>query len=373
MKIRLNFYKSVLSSSFSSWPFSLFKGKIYVQVVLFSALLLFSKPAFAAIDGIVTMTGNGDYLHYCYQDLICSYKSSLQGQPDGLYSDYVNNQPVAFYSSTSGYVDYDNVMLNYARMAKERKSLTINCILERKDIIKANLPDRIHRVFYQEERLIRQVVFIDAQGGETNNQNSNYPPDSAPIDRTGKEVKEEKSSEIEHSKVKTALVADAMATFLQAQTWALYKNAHERFVDIAPVYWEYSHKTGIRPEILYVQAALETGYGHYTGNVPANHNNWAGIKTATGSGHRAEDFESFPTPEDGVRGHFNHMAAYTGLSPLGKPHGRYHTVTRIPWAGTVRYAEDLSGKWAPNPDYHERIVEMVGEIVETAADYPDCR
>jgi len=39
-----------------------------------------------------------------------------------------------------------------------------------------------------------------------------------------------------------------MATFLQAQTWALYKNAHEHFVDIAPVYWEYGHKTGISPK-----------------------------------------------------------------------------------------------------------------------------
>ncbi len=348
MKMRLNF----------------FKGKIYLQVVLFSALLFFSKPAFADVDGIVTMSKNGDYLHYCYQDLICSYKSSLQGQPDGLYADYINNQPVALYSSTFGYVDYDNVMLNYAQMVKERRALTINCVIERGDIEKAELPSRIYRVIGHEGRLFRQVIFTDAQGGEANRQDSDRQPDSTSNDHTEKGIEEEKPAGVDHSNSKTALISGATATYLQAQNWAIYKNAHERFVDIAPVYWEYGHKTGIRPEILYAQAALETGYGHYTGNVPANHNNWAGIKTATGSGHRAEDFESFSTPLDGVRGHFNHMSAYTGLPPIGKPHGRYYTVTSIPWAGTMRYAEDLSGKWAPHPDYHERIVEMVGEIVD---------
>lgn len=149
----------------------------------------------------------------------------------------------------------------------------------------------------------------------------------------------------------TYLVGAPEKTVEQAKAWAQRNGATQQFVDIADVYWQYGELTGIRPDILYAQAAKETGYGRYGGAVIPEQNNWAGIKTKNASGDRMEDHETFATPEDGVRGHFNHMSAYIGLAPIGEPHGRYYSVRSISWAGTVKTLEELGGKWCPDLYY----------------------
>lgn len=155
----------------------------------------------------------------------------------------------------------------------------------------------------------------------------------------------------------TPIREEARATVEQAREWARRRQAHQRFIDIAAVYWSYGEKTGIRPEVLYAQSAKETAFGRYGGVVKPEQNNWAGIKVRQPRGEAAEDFESFATPQEGVRGHFNHMAAYLGLEPIGEPHGRYYVVKEMPWAGTVKYVEELGGKWAPAADYGLSIVK----------------
>ncbi|MFU0800638.1 MAG: glucosaminidase domain-containing protein [Xylanivirga thermophila] len=151
--------------------------------------------------------------------------------------------------------------------------------------------------------------------------------------------------------LKTPIIGTTKATILQAQTWAIKKGAHFRYIDIAPTYWYYYGQTGINPEILYSQAAKETNFGRYTGSVRPYMNNWAGIKTANSTGDKTEDHESFETPEDGVRAHFNHMGIYCGVDPIGTPHPRWYITKTAGWAGTIKYIEDLGGKWAPNIDY----------------------
>jgi hypothetical protein len=156
--------------------------------------------------------------------------------------------------------------------------------------------------------------------------------------------------------IATPITGTAQAAVRQAQEWARARLAHQRFIDIAPFYWRYGVLTGIRPEVLYAQSARETAFGRYGGVVLPEQNNWAGIKTANPAGDAASDHESFPTPEDGVRGHFNHIAAYVGLEPVGIPHGRYWVIKKTPWAGTVKTVEALGGKWAPDPNYGSTIV-----------------
>ena len=156
--------------------------------------------------------------------------------------------------------------------------------------------------------------------------------------------------------LKTPIISRTKADILQAQAWAIKKGAHKRFIDVAEYYWKYGELTGINPEILYVQAAKETSFGRYTGQVKPEMNNWAGIKAANATGDTTYDHEIFPTPEDGVRGHFNHMGIYCGVDPIGEPHPRWYSTRTAAWAGTVKYIEDASGKWAPNPDYGISIV-----------------
>ncbi len=154
----------------------------------------------------------------------------------------------------------------------------------------------------------------------------------------------------------TPIVAESQVSLERAKEWAKERGAHQRFIDIADIYWKYGEITGIRPEVLYAQAAKETGYGKYGGRVLPEQNNWAGIKCATANGDATYDHESFATPDDGVRAHFNHMSAYLGLEPVGEPHGRYYTASRTEWAGTVKYVEELGNKWAPEHTYGYSLV-----------------
>lgn len=152
-------------------------------------------------------------------------------------------------------------------------------------------------------------------------------------------------------KIDEPIVGESTVTLEQAKAWAEGRGAHQRFIDIADIYWQYGELTGIRPEILYAQAAKETGFGKYGGAVLPEQNNWAGIKTAKATGDLTEDHETFETPDDGVRGHFNHICAYIGEEPTGEPHGRYFNVKSIAWAGTVKNLDELGGKWCPDLYY----------------------
>lgn len=155
----------------------------------------------------------------------------------------------------------------------------------------------------------------------------------------------------------TPILGKAQATVGQGQEWARRRQAHARFIGIAPDYWRYGLLTGIRPEVLYAQSAKETAFGHYGGAMRPDQNNWAGIKVRSPGGDSTADFEAFITPEEGVRGHFNHMCAYVGLEPQGVPHGRYWVALVQPWAGGVRFVEELGGKWAVGADYGSSIVQ----------------
>lgn len=159
----------------------------------------------------------------------------------------------------------------------------------------------------------------------------------------------------------TPLVGAPSVDVETAKQWARNSGAAERFIDIADTYWKYGEITGLNPAILYAQAAKETGFGKYGGNVLPEQNNWAGIKVYGATGDTTYDHESFATPDDGVRGHFNHMSAYVGLWPVGEPHGRYYSVASMPWAGTVKTLEELGGKWCPDLYYGYNILRDVLE------------
>lgn len=133
---------------------------------------------------------------------------------------------------------------------------------------------------------------------------------------------------------------------------------HPRVLGWIRHYYDLGRRTGIRPEVLIAQALFETGRGHFNGKVPVNYHNLAGIKIPNpGDQDIKEDHQIFPNWEDGIRAHVNHMCAYTGNRPIGRPHGRYHIVKKLGWAGSIATIDELSGKWAPRPDYHTVLVD----------------
>jgi hypothetical protein len=124
-----------------------------------------------------------------------------------------------------------------------------------------------------------------------------------------------------------------------------------------PIYYRLAPRMNIAPEVLIAQAIVETGKGYYGGD--SKPWNMAGIKKGgEDRGDAPKDFEVPPTAYQGVRMHINHMAAYTGKRPIGKPHDRFYEARAAQkqrgwW---VRRISQLGeGIWAEDPTYASTI------------------
>lgn len=310
---------------------------ILLTIFLF---LMAASPVYAQITGFVARDDSGNYYEYSYDELLDSYAWKILGIPNGLYEDFASKRLHALLNSTGGYIDYKDVVDNYASALLKDEAFDPHMYTESTSAKKAQMPSTVSVV-----KLVSGKIALAEKSISFSNTGAN-PRSGIPTE-------------------KTSIKGAARVSLEQAQLWAVGRQAHQRFIDIAPLYWDYGQKTGMRPEILYAQAAIETNFGKYGNRVPPEYNNWAGIKIAGAAGDATEDHEQFITPEEGVRAHFNHMAAYLGFTPFGEPHARYHVVTTQSWAGSVIYLEDLSGKWTPALDYHVYILTLLEQIYKT--------
>lgn len=155
----------------------------------------------------------------------------------------------------------------------------------------------------------------------------------------------------------SSIEGPSIASKEQALRWLSANNAHELTYGWVDLAWAWGEAVGIRPDLMLAQEMFETGWGHFGGIVTPGHHNVAGIKVADpGGADLPEDHERFGSWSEGVRAHANHLAAYSGATPVlgpnGEPvHDRYHVVMSLPWAGTIETTEGLSGTWAPGDDY----------------------
>ena len=129
-----------------------------------------------------------------------------------------------------------------------------------------------------------------------------------------------------------------------------------RFAGIATAYMRHGEQMGIRWDYAFYQMMLETGSLSYTrdgtkpGDVKPRQNNFAGLG-ATGKG---EPGESFPSVEDGVKAHLQHLAMYSG-ERVDEPVAE-RTRKVQDWGVLTSWQKgfkrpitftDLAGKWAP--------------------------
>jgi flagellum-specific peptidoglycan hydrolase FlgJ len=123
-----------------------------------------------------------------------------------------------------------------------------------------------------------------------------------------------------------------------------------------PIYYRLAPRRNIAPDVLVAQAIVETGRGYYGGD--SRPWNMAGIKKGGAVGDDPKDFEVPPTAYEGVRMHVNHMAAYTGKRPIGKPHDRFYDARAAQKARGwwVRKISQLgNGIWATDSTYASKI------------------
>ena len=131
-------------------------------------------------------------------------------------------------------------------------------------------------------------------------------------------------------------------------------------------FWDVGRETGVDPAVLAAQCALETNWGRFGGAVDVTFNNTCGLKTVSGSGDDPDDHQRFPAdlhgrPWLGALAHAHHLRLYCGFPvPPDTPDPRAKYVgPGTANFNTVRYVEDLGGRWAPAADYGKRVARIV--------------
>lgn len=167
------------------------------------------------------------------------------------------------------------------------------------------------------------------------------------------------------SKTSTPIVEAATALKDQAKQWAKNNGATPNFIALADLYWElYSDYGGVNPVAAYAQSALETGFGKFHGVIDETYKNPCKLKNIKAVDNEPTFYTKFDTWKAGVSAHFDHLALYAGVE--GYPRNNTKDPRHFPYLfGTVKYVEELSGKWVPAQDYGFTIIKLMLEISNT--------
>jgi N-acetylmuramoyl-L-alanine amidase len=130
---------------------------------------------------------------------------------------------------------------------------------------------------------------------------------------------------------------------------------------LAETYVRIGLQEGIRGDLAFAQAVLESDNFRYTGNVKPENNNPGGLKDAV-----------FKNLEEGIRAHIQRLKAYANSEPLNIPSAdpEFNLVER----GAAPCIEDLNGRWAvPGDGYGENIVQIWTAILNEEINHDERR
>jgi len=142
------------------------------------------------------------------------------------------------------------------------------------------------------------------------------------------------------------------------------KATPEQIVDL---YYQEASREGLRWDVVFCQALLETGFFHFGGTVVPEQNNFCGLGTTSATERGAY----FATPRDGVRAHVQHLMAYTTdrlpQTPVIDP--RYYLVykTKLQNHSFFTRWSQLNGKWATGSYYAEKILNLHEQMKQIVA------
>lgn len=171
---------------------------------------------------------------------------------------------------------------------------------------------------------------------------------------------------------KHAIMGKAEAT--AGQMLAYLRKVNPEAPDLTELYLDIGQRYGVRGDMAFAQAIKETGYWRFGGSVSASQNNYAGIG-AVGSTVQGA---SFPTPEEGVEAHIQHLYGYATDAPLREGtvivDPRFELLELAGLRGSAPYWEDLNGKWAvPGNNYGQEIVRIWEAMLAMPVDHDDVR
>ena len=131
-------------------------------------------------------------------------------------------------------------------------------------------------------------------------------------------------------------------------------------MEIAEAFVTVAERYGIRAEIAFCQAIVETGWFKFTGGtaVTLEQNNFCGLGV-TRLGRRGAKFD---TVEDGVTAQMQHLFAYSCRHKLPKGEKLIDPRFALVKRGCAPHWEDLSGRWAANNNYGRDILNVYAKL-----------
>lgn len=114
---------------------------------------------------------------------------------------------------------------------------------------------------------------------------------------------------------------------------------------------------GVRAEVVYAQAMLETGWLQFGGDVSVTQFNFSGIG-ATGNGVPGNSFKDV---REGLRAQVQHLKAYASTEPLRNScvDPRFGYVER----GCAPTVDKLAGKWAADANYGKKLNQIISDVL----------
>lgn len=147
----------------------------------------------------------------------------------------------------------------------------------------------------------------------------------------------------------TPIQGEPSATQKQCELWMKDKDVEQDFIDLIPYIYKECKKANIDPVVVIAQSSLETAY--YTSYAFRNYHNPAGIKNRRNT-RVYQDYDSY---EEGFKAQICHLALYSG-----NPQEDYYYSSRLDgWVTTV---EGLSGTWAEDRHYGEKLLSIIRQI-----------
>lgn len=138
---------------------------------------------------------------------------------------------------------------------------------------------------------------------------------------------------------------------------ALVKGGAPTIEDFCQILCEEAATEGVRAEVVFAQAMLETGWLQFRGDVSIAQFNFAGIG-ATGNGAPGNSFKDV---HEGLRAQVQHLKAYASTEPLRSPcvDPRFGYVER----GCAPTVDLLAGKWAADANYGKKLSQIISEVL----------
>ena len=165
----------------------------------------------------------------------------------------------------------------------------------------------------------------------------------------------------------SAVTANSLAMYFKRKNGVypiFYKNSDAPTIEkFCQIYVEEAKAEGIKVEVAFMQAMVETGWLKFGGAVQVSQYNFAGIGALDGGAQGA----TFKTVREGVRAQIQHLKAYANEKPLNNTQvdPRFHLVKR----GSAKYVEWLGQKenpngygWATAEDYGYKILRLIKEL-----------